>query len=198
MELGFDWKKTLPYIAAAATGGVPALIATAATALTEALGVTVEPTKEGIDTALKGATPEQLLALNKLDNDLKIRFRELDSEDKKADIDLEKSYISDVSNARQFNSNTDGILYLGYLINVASYSLIMFVLYACFKLMTGGNLSIDPGTAAMIGGIIGAAVQWIMQNASQANGFFFGSSPSSRKANEDLVRSITESSKKLK
>jgi predicted TIM-barrel enzyme len=59
-------------------------------------------------------------------------------------------------------------------------------------------LGIDPGTAAMIGGIIGAAVQWIMQNASQANGFFFGSSPSSRKANEDLVRSITESSKKLK
>jgi len=196
--MDFDWKKTLPYIAAAATGGVPALIATAATALTEALGVEVEPTKEGIDSALKGATPEQVLALKKVDNDLKIRFRELDTEDKKADIDLEKTYISDVGNARQFNSNTDGILYLGYLINVASYSLIMFVLYACFKMMTGGNLAIDPGTAAMIGGIIGAAVQWIMQNASQANGFFFGSSPSSRKANEDLVKSITESSKKLK
>jgi small-conductance mechanosensitive channel len=194
----FDWKKTLPYIASAVTGGVPALIATAATALTEALGVTVEPTKDGIDTALKAATPEQLLALKKVDNDLKIRFRELDTEDKKADIDLEKTYVQDVSNARQFNSNTDGILYLGYLINLASYGLILFVLYACFSLMTGGHLGIDPGTAAMIGGIIGAAVQWIMQNASQANGFFFGSSPSSRKANEDLVRSITESSKKLK
>jgi small-conductance mechanosensitive channel len=198
MGLEFDWKKTLPYIASAVTGGVPALIATAATALTEALGVTVEPTKEGIDAALKGATPEQLLALKKVDNDLKIRFRELDSEDKKADIDLETTYVQDVSNARQFNSNTDGILYLGYLINLASYGLILFVLYACFSLMTGGSLGIDPGTAAMIGGIIGAAVQWIMQNASQANGFFFGSSPSSRKANEDLVRSITESSKKLK
>lgn len=193
----FDWKKALPYIASAATGGIPGLIATAATALTEALGAEVPPTKEGIDNALKAATPEQILALKKVDNDLKIRFRELESEDKKVEVDLEKTYIQDVGNARQFNSNTDGILYLGYLINLASYALIMFVLYACFSLMHGGHLQIDPGTAAMIGGIIGAAVQWIMQNASQANGFFFGSSPSSRKANEDLVKSITESTKKL-
>lgn len=193
-----DWKKALPYIASAATGGIPGLIATAATALTEALGVDVPPTKEGIDDALKAATPEQIIALKKVDNDLKIRFRELESEDKKVDVDLEKTYIQDVGNARQFNSNTDGILYLGYLINLASYVIIMFVLYACFSLMQGGNMQIDPGTAAMIGGIIGAAVQWIMQNASQANGFFFGSSPSSRKANEDLVKSITEASKNSK
>jgi len=193
----FDWKKALPYIASAATGGIPGLIATAATALTEALGVEVAPNKDSIDNALKAATPEQILALKKVDNDLKIRFRELDTEDKKADIDLEKTYVQDVSNARQFNSNTDGILYLGYLINLASYALIMFVLYACFSLMQGGHLAIDPGTAAMIGGIIGAAVQWIMQNASQANGFFFGSSPSSRKANEDLVKSITDTAKKI-
>ena len=55
---------------------------------------------------------------------------------------------------------------------------------------------IDPGTAAVVGSIVGAAVQWIMANAQQANGFFFGSSPGSRAKDMELGRAAAEGVKR--
>lgn len=189
--MDFDWKKTLPFIGALATGGVPALVGAAASAIGEALGTTVEATPEAIDKAVKGATPEQMIALTAANNQLKIRMRELDTEDKRIDAQTEVAYIDDVKDARKFNADTHGILILGYIINLTSYICIALVLWGCFNLMSAGDkLTIDPGTAAMLGGIIGAAVQWIMSNAAQANGFFFGSSPGSRTATTDLAKAV--------
>jgi len=195
----FDWKKTLPFIAAAATGGVPAMIVAAAGAIGDALGVQVAPSPAGIDAALSAATPEQLLALRTVDANLKIRFRELDTEDKKIAASTEAVYVADVGDARKFNSNTHGILVLGIGINLASYICIFAVLYGCFWVLgNSGKLAIDPGIAAMIGGVIGAAVQWLMSNAAQANGFFFGSSPSSRQVSSDLARAVGDAASKVK
>jgi putative protein kinase ArgK-like GTPase of G3E family len=58
--------------------------------------------------------------------------------------------------------------------------------------LTGTKLAIDPGLAAMVGSVIGAVVQWIMSNSSQANGFFFGSSPSSRQVSSDLAKAVAQ------
>jgi len=185
--MDFDWKKTLPFIGALATGGVPALVATAATAIGEALGTTVEPTPQGVEAAVRAATPEQLIALKSVDSNLKIRMRELDTEDKRIDSDNFKAQLADVMNARVHNANTYGILLLGYLINFTSYACLAGVLWGAFWLMgSSSELRIDPGIAAMLGGIIGAAVQWLMQNASQANSFFFGNSPGAIQATKDL------------
>ena len=82
-------------------------------------------------------------------------------------------------------------MYLGYLINLASYLCVAGVLAGCFWLLGGRKLEIDPGIAAMVGGIVGAAVQWLMQNAGQANGFFFGSSPSARQVSSDLAKAVS-------
>lgn len=186
-----SWKDALPFLGAAATGGVPALVAAAASAISSALGTEVLPTKDGIDEALRKATPEQLVALKQVDASFKIRMRELDTEDRKIVAATEDSYIKDVSDARKFNSETHGVLLLGYFINIFSYLCIAGVLYGCFVLLGGSRPNVDPGIAAMVGGIVGAAVQWIMGNAAQANGFFFGSSPSSRQTNSDLAKAVT-------
>lgn len=189
--MDFDWKKTLPYIGAIATGNVPMLIAAATSAISEALGVPVPATQTGLEEAIKAATPEQLAAIKKVDAELKIRIAELQVESRKLDASVEIAYVEDVKSARQFNSNTHGILLLGYLINFASYACLFAVLFGCFWILgNSGRLAIDPGIAAMIGGVIGAAVQWLMQNASQANGFFFGSSPSSRQASTELSKAV--------
>lgn len=192
----FDWKTLLPVVGAAVTGNVPGAIVAAANAISDVLGFKVEPTPESVDVALRQATPEQLLGMRKIEADLKVRFRELDTEDKKTDAQLVIEHIKDVANARQFNANTHGILILGYLINLTSYACIGGVLYGCFAVLANsGKLSIDPGIAAMLGGIVGAAVQWLMSNAAQANAFFFGSSPSSRQVSSELARAVGEAGK---
>lgn len=185
-----DWKKTLPFIGALATGGVPALVTAAASAIGDALGSQVDPTPEGIDSALKSATPDQMAVLKQIDADLKIKMRGFDVEEKRIAANTEEAYIKDVANARQHNANTYGILALGYLINFSSYVCIAGVLYGCFVVLYGSKVSVDPGIAAMIGGVVGAVVQWIMSNAAQANAFFFGGSPTSRQVTNDLVKAV--------
>jgi hypothetical protein len=191
-----DWKKTLPFLGALATGGVPALVAAAASAIGDALGTPVDATPQGIDDALKAATPEQLATLKQIDADLKIKMRGFDVEEKRIAASTEETYVKDVAHARQFNANTHGVLILGYLVNLSSYLCIAGVLYGCFQLLGGAEMKVDPGIAAMIGGVVGAAVQWIMNNAAQANGFFFGSSPSARQVSADLAKAVGDAAGK--
>lgn len=188
--MAFDWKKTLPYIGAIATGNVPALVAAAAADLSNVLGVEVKATPTAIDEAIKSATPEQLLAIKTVDANLKIKIAELEVEKVKIAATTEETYVKDVGDARKFNANTHGILILGYGINAFSYICIGGVLYGCFAILGGAKPTVDPGIAAMVGGVVGAAVQWIMGNAAQANGFFFGSSPSSRQSASEIAKAV--------
>jgi hypothetical protein len=189
--MDFDWKKTLPFIGALATGGVPALVAAAAGALGDALGTPVDPTQSGIDTAMKNATPEQMAALKQIDADLKTKMRAFDVQEKQIDAATEQAYITDVDSARHAHAQNMGVLRLGYFINAASYVCIFAVLYGCFTVLSNaGKITIDPGIAAMIGGVLGAVVQWLISNSSQANGFFFGSSPGSRDLSAKLGNAV--------
>lgn len=194
----FDWKKALPFIGALATGGVPALVTAAAGAIADALGTSVEPTEAGIGSALKSATPEQMIALKQVDSNLKIKMREFDVQEKQIAATTEIAYVEDVKNARQFNANTHGILFLGYGINVLSYVCVGMILYGSFMVITGTKIGVDPGLAAMVGSVVGAVVQWLMSNSSQANGFFFGSSPGSRQVTQDLAKAVGDSTAKIK
>lgn len=193
-----DWKKALPFIGALATGGVPALVTAAAGAIADAIGSPVEPTQDGIDAAMQAATPEQLAAIKQVEANLKIRMRELDVQEQQIKATTEAVYVDDVKNARQFNANTHGILYLGYGINALSYVCVFAILYGCFNVIMGSRLAVDPGLAAMVGSVVGAVVQWLMTNASQANSFFFGSSPGSRQVAQDLAKSVGEATSKIK
>lgn len=192
-----DWKATIKAVAptlgtilSAAGGPVGMLAGAGLNAVAAALGV--EPNEDAVAAAVQvGLTPEQRAAL--IDADTKIKLAVVDAGVKNHEIDAgtEKAYLTDVADARAHNANTVGILRLGYLINIASYACVACVLCGCFWLLGGKSLTIDPGIAAMVGGLIGAALQWLLNNAAQANGFFFGSSPASRQAAVDLGKAAS-------
>jgi hypothetical protein len=104
----------------------------------------------------------------------------------------EQQPISDAEAARRAHAHNLGVLVLGYLINLFSYITVAGVLWGCFSIIgTRGKIDIDPGIAAMLGSVVGAVVQWLMSNAAQANGFFFGSSPGSRQLANDLGKALS-------
>lgn len=73
-----DWLKNIaPWIGAAASGNVPALITMAAKELTGVLGYDVEPNKDSINKAVESATHEQLLAIKQADNDFALKMQAL-------------------------------------------------------------------------------------------------------------------------
>ena len=69
--------KALPWISAAATGNVPALVTMAATAISDVIGLPVAPTKKAIEQAVTTATPEQLQAMQQADQDFAAKMQAL-------------------------------------------------------------------------------------------------------------------------
>lgn len=108
-------KKAVPWIGAAATGNVPALITMAATAVSEKLGVEVPNTSEGITTAIAGASPEQIIQLKQADNEFSIKMREFGYKEAtemyladKADIaDARKRDVAITSSGERRNVRAD-------------------------------------------------------------------------------------------
>lgn len=139
-----------------------------------------------------GITPELQAKLAEAERLLKIEMLKAGLREKEIAADLEKAYVADTAHARQTHQQNQGVLRLGIGINLLSYGLIAGVLWGCFELLAGTKITMDPTMAMAIGGIVGGAVQWIMSNAQQANGFFFGSSPGSRQMATDLSKSIGE------
>ena len=70
-------KSIAPWIAAAATGNVPALIGMAANELTNVLGYEVAADGAAIEKAAGSASAEQLLAIKKADNAFAVKMQEL-------------------------------------------------------------------------------------------------------------------------
>lgn len=70
-------QKALPWIGAAATGNVPMLVGMAAKAIGDATGGTVDASPEGIAQAVAGATPEQIAAIKKADQDFAVQMQAL-------------------------------------------------------------------------------------------------------------------------
>jgi hypothetical protein len=70
-------KKTLPWIGAAATGGLPGLIIEAASTISGHLGTKVAPDLSSIANAVAGATPDQLIAMKQADNDFALKMKQI-------------------------------------------------------------------------------------------------------------------------
>jgi|SRR6478752_1925597 len=192
-----DWKDVLKSSAPiltgllTATGPVGALAGAGITAIAGALGV--PPDEAAIQATVQaGLTPEQRLALVAADSEIKKAMIAAGLEEKRIAADVERSYIADIEAARSHNANTIGILWLGYGINFLSYLCIGLLLFGCYALISGGKLEkADPSTLVAVSTLVGAAVQWILSNASQANSFFYGSSPSSRNMPQTLGSGVT-------
>src|SRR6266850_8272739 len=70
-------QKALPWVGAAATGNVPALIGLAADAVSKATGKEVAATPEAIAQTVAGATPEELVKLKLADDELRLKAQAL-------------------------------------------------------------------------------------------------------------------------
>lgn len=139
-----------------------------------------------------GLTPELQAKILEADNAVRLAMIQAGVREKEIVAETDRAVIADAAHARATHQQNASVMKLGYLINAASYGVVAAVLYGCFELLTGAELKVDPGTAAIVGSIVGASVQWIMSNASQANGFFFGSSPGSRVKDMELGKAVSE------
>ncbi len=90
-------KKALPWIGAAATGNVPALVAMAANQLSQSFGTNIAPTADAIVKAVQGATPEQLMAAKQADADFALKMQTLGFAHQE---EIEKLAASDRADAR--------------------------------------------------------------------------------------------------
>lgn len=194
-----DWTKILagvaPGLAAALggplSGGVVKILADKVLGGSSGDPVTDEAKLAGV--LAGGITPE--LRAKIVDADAAFKVEALKAGVRQTEIaaDVEKAYVSDTADARKAHAGSNWVMRLAVFINVASYVAICGVLYGCFRILSSTvEVKIDPGIAAMVGGLIGAAVQWLLQNAGQANNFAFGSSPSSRALSEKLGNAVAD------
>lgn len=180
--MDFDWKQLVSTVAPTLGtvllgplgGGAVKVIADAL--LGQSTGDPAQDEAQIIAALQGGITPEIRAKLVDAETQVKLAVIAADVRKTEVAADIEKSYLADQANARSIHANTVGILRLGFFINIASYVVIAAVLYGCYRVVTS-NFDVDPGVAATVGTLVGATVQWILSNAAQANGFFFGGLP---------------------
>jgi hypothetical protein len=198
MDFASVVKRALPWIGAAATSNVPALITLAAQTVGEVLGVDVPATGDDIATAVANATPEQLVALRSREMDFKERMQALgfqqEREMRAFDVEETKALIADSTSARNTFGTNENVFTLGCIILGVFGALMALVLTGCFFLMTG-RVTVDSGTLAVCAGLIGTVVGYVAANAQQVVSFFYGSSKGSKDSGERIGAALTESIK---
>src|SRR3990170_3386595 len=107
----------LPWIGAATTGGVPALLGMAAKTIGGALGYEVKPDKGAIEEAVNGATPDELLALRQADNEFKVKMQSMGFEHEedlaKLRLDEVRVFVADTSDARHTFATNQRVFWMG-------------------------------------------------------------------------------------
>jgi hypothetical protein len=192
-----DWKLVVGSVAPALAGllggplaaGVVGLVAERV--LGKSSGDPVADERALANAVQAGITPEMREKL------LEIQTELIRADVRKVEVaaDVTKAAMTDTADARKAHAGAGWVANLAVFVNVASYLCIAGVLAGCFMVLMGrvDASKVDPGIAAMVGSLIGAAVQWLLSNAAQANGFAFGSSPTSRENAERLSKAVSES-----
>ena len=158
--MSFDWKSLLGSVAptiATALGGP--LAGMAVKAIGDAIGVAA-PTEETVSVALQNATPDQLAAIKKADQDFAVKMEELG-------IDLERIQSADRDSARKMQADTRSKIpaYMAILITAGFFGVLV-------GLMAGWLHTGDSNELLILLGALAAS--W----GSVVN-FYFGSSSQS-------------------
>lgn len=148
-------------------GGAPG--AAAAALLGSVLNLPKEADEATMVKALQNATPEQMAALQKADNDFKVQM---------AQIDLQRynAAISDIANARQREISTGDKqpMRLAWTIIGGFIAVVVCIMYFVF---TGQAVSLkDPTIAGTVGTVLG----YLAGIANQVVSYYFGSSTDSK------------------
>jgi len=191
-------QKVLPWIGAAATGNVPALVALGADAVSKAMGKPIDASPDAIAAAVAGATPAELQQLKLADDEVRLKAQALGFEHaedmRKLDIEETKIAAEDTQNARSNFSKDKGVFWIGVVILATFALVIVAVLAGAYRLITGGMQIQDAGVIAAVFGFIGTVVGYVAANAQQVVSYFFGSSKGSAQHSDviaDAVKSLT-------
>lgn len=183
MDFGNLLTKVLPWIDAAATGNVPALITMAAKEVSDVLGIEVKPDAASIATAVANATPEQILALKDRELTFQERMQAMGFQhvEELAKIGLQETqtFVADTADARAKHAGDRSVFWLGIAVLITFAVTMGAALYGSYRILTGGITIKDVATVAAVSGFVGSIVGYVAANAQQVIGYFFGSSKGS-------------------
>lgn len=163
-------KKALPWIGAAATGNVPVLVAMAAKAVGDAVGVEVEATPAAISKVIAGATPEQMMAMRQADNEFALKMREFGY---KEATELYTAEVTDRNGAREREVKTG---------DKTNRNLAYLVIGAFITMVACTLMGWTKAESVMAGTLIG----YLSAKAEQVLSYYFGSSRGSDRKTELL------------
>lgn len=192
--------KVLPWIGAAATGNVPALITMAAKEVGEALGVEVPATAQGIGQAVASATTEQLLALKDRELAFQERMQAMGfahvADMARLAVEEARVYADDAKDARAHFAADEKVFVLGIAVLLTFAALMGVVLWGSYKLISGDS-RLNANALAIVSTLIGTVVGYAAANAQQVVSYFFGSSKGSNEKGSQIGTALSESMKQL-
>lgn len=175
--MAFDWKKVVGTVAptiATALGGP--LAGLAVKAIGGALGLGEGATEAEVAAKIAGATPADLLALKKADQEFALEMQRLE-------VDLERIAAGDRDSARQMQRETKS-----WAPPVLAAVVVGGFIAASVAVLGGWVEGLkDPLIAALVGSVIGniTAATMLVLN------FYFGTSASSR-AKDETIKSLSK------
>ncbi|MCG3774760.1 MAG: hypothetical protein JW395_1585 [Nitrospira sp.] len=159
-----------PTIATALGGPIAGM---AVRAITSALGLGSDASKEDIANAITGAGPDQIAALKKAEYDFKVQMKQLD-------IDLERIAADDRDSARTREASTKD-----WVPRVLGTIIIAGFLGTVYMVLAGYVVGMkDPMMATTVGTLIG----YVSAKADQVISYYFGSTASSSEKNALLAK----------
>lgn len=163
--------------------------------ITPSVGQSADDRQQVLATAIAGATPDQLLAMRKADQDYQARMAEagFKNQETLASVALqtEQAYLTDTQDARHANSQNDRVFWLGIAV-LTIFAIVMFgALWGSYALLTGEVAIKDPTTASMVAGFVGTIIGYVAANAQQVVSFFFGSSRGSERKTESMASAFS-------
>lgn len=191
-------EKLAPMIAAGL--GTP-LLGGAISALETVFGLIPEPTativdrQSAVSAAMQNATPDQLLAVTKANNDyaLAMATAGFKNQTDLASIALQRdqAVVADVADARKNNSGNPSVFHLAYVTIFVFAALMSVVLYGIYQVLSGGIAIKDPGMVAAVAGLVGAIVGYVAANTQTVYNFIFGGSLGSERKTDAMAAAIS-------
>jgi len=176
--MDFDWKsivKTVAPVLGTAIGGPLGGLATRTIA--GALLGDEDASEDQIAAAVQSASPDQLLALKKADQEFKLRMKELD-------IDIERIHQQDRDSARTRETKTGDSWTPRILAFIVIFGFLSMVAYVIAKGLGVQNAD----SAALVGTLIG----YVSAKAEQVISYYFGSSAGSKSKDAAVHKALSQ------
>jgi GH24 family phage-related lysozyme (muramidase) len=164
--------------------------------LTPVAGAPLTDRQAAVAGAISDATPEQLLAMKKADQDYAAKMAELGFKNQ-ADLAAlavteEQTYVADTADARRVNAGKTRVFYLACAILTIFGIVTSMSLWGAYALLTGGLPVKDASVIGMVAGFLGTIIGYTAANAQQVVGFFFGSSKGSELKSEQMASAFSQ------